>query len=75
MRANPQFIARDYWQAVEHPSGVSLTYPGPFARFSAQPIKYRRRPPMLGEHNREIYMDELGFREDEMANLSRKGII
>ncbi len=75
VRANPQFIARDYWQTVEHPSGASLTYPGPFARFSAQPIKYRRRPPKLSEHNREIYMDELGLREDEIAELTRKGIV
>lgn len=55
VRANPQLSARDYWQAIKHPSGVSLTYPGPFAHYSTQPIKYRRRPPMLGEHNREIY--------------------
>lgn len=75
VRANPQFIARNYWQKVEHPDGLSLIYPGPFARFSSQPIKYRRRPPRLGEHNREIYLGELGLREDEFDDLARRRVI
>src|SRR5208337_1216668 len=41
VRQNPQFIAREYWQTVAHPGGASLTYPGPFARFSGKPITYR----------------------------------
>ena len=50
--ANAQLAARDYWQTVEHPElGRSVRYPGPFARFSATPIRYRRRPPTVGEHN------------------------
>jgi crotonobetainyl-CoA:carnitine CoA-transferase CaiB-like acyl-CoA transferase len=75
VRANPQFIARNYWQTVENAEGLPLIYPGPFARFSSQLIQYRRRPPKLGEHNSEIYIDELGLRENELADLARKGII
>jgi crotonobetainyl-CoA:carnitine CoA-transferase CaiB-like acyl-CoA transferase len=75
VRANPQFIAREYWQKVEHPSGASLVYPGPFARFGATPITYRRRAPMVGEHNREIFGGELKMRESEIAALAQRGII
>ena len=59
---SPQLAARDYWQRLEHPElGQAFRYPGAFAQFSATPITYRRRPPTVGEHNREIYIDELGF--------------
>jgi crotonobetainyl-CoA:carnitine CoA-transferase CaiB-like acyl-CoA transferase len=71
---NPQFKARDYWRQVDHPSGIALTYPGPFARFSARPIVIRRRPPQIGEHNSEIYR-ELGFDESAVTALAQKGII
>ncbi|HLX06067.1 MAG TPA: CaiB/BaiF CoA-transferase family protein [Candidatus Binatus sp.] len=71
-----QFASRDYFQNVAHPElGVSFRYPGPFAKFSASPIEYRRRPPTVGEHNNEIYRGELGLSEREIADLTRAGII
>jgi len=74
--ANPQFIAREYWQTSdERELGLKLTYPGPFARFSATPIEFKRRPPRIGEHNREIYVGELGLSEREFGDLARRGII
>jgi crotonobetainyl-CoA:carnitine CoA-transferase CaiB-like acyl-CoA transferase len=73
---NPQFIAREYWQQLDHPEvSTPLRYPGPFARFGATPITFRRRPPRVGEHNREVLMDELGLGESEFAELARRGII
>ena len=73
---SPQFASRDYFQHVAHPElGESFRYPGPFAKFSASPIEYRRRPPTVGEHNSEIYRDELGLSEREIAELTRAGII
>jgi crotonobetainyl-CoA:carnitine CoA-transferase CaiB-like acyl-CoA transferase len=72
---NPQFIAREYWQKLDGPGGVALPYPGPFARLGATPITYRRRPPAVGEHNREVLIGELGMSESEFADAARKGII
>jgi crotonobetainyl-CoA:carnitine CoA-transferase CaiB-like acyl-CoA transferase len=52
---SPQLAAREYWRALDHPElDAAMRYPGPFARFSETPITYRRRPPTIGEHNREI---------------------
>jgi crotonobetainyl-CoA:carnitine CoA-transferase CaiB-like acyl-CoA transferase len=74
--ANPQFIAREYWQTIEDRElGLKLTYPGPFARLSATPITYRRRPPRIGEHNREIYLGDLGLSDRELSDLTTKGVI
>ncbi len=71
-----QLAARGYWTAVEHPElGRSFLYPGPFAKFSAAPITYRRRPPTVGEHNREVYLGELGLSEQQFSELQKKGVI
>jgi len=73
---SPQFASRGYFHSVAHPElGESFRYPGPFAKFSATPIECRFRPPTIGEHNSEIYRDELGLSEREIAELSRAGII
>ncbi|MGO9451884.1 MAG: CaiB/BaiF CoA transferase family protein [Candidatus Binataceae bacterium] len=73
---SPQLASRDYWRSVEHPElGRSFLYPGPFAKFSATPLEYRRRPPTVGEHNREIYCGELGISDAELARLAERGIV
>ncbi len=52
---SPQWRDRGYWVEVEHPElGRSFLYPGPFVKLSATPIQYRRRAPLLGEHNAEV---------------------
>ena len=66
---SPQLAARDYWQRLEHPElGQAFGYPVALAQCSATPLTYRRRPSTTGEHNREIYMDELGFTAQQLAD-------
>jgi crotonobetainyl-CoA:carnitine CoA-transferase CaiB-like acyl-CoA transferase len=52
-----------------------MLYPGPFARFSAKPITFRRPPPAVGEHNREVLVGELELSDDEFVELQKQGII
>ncbi|MBI3797432.1 MAG: CoA transferase [Deltaproteobacteria bacterium] len=71
-----QLAARGYWTTVAHPElGRSFRYPGPFAKFSAAPITYRHPPPTVGEHNREVYLGELGFSEQQFSELQSKGVV
>src|SRR5579875_451655 len=73
---NPQFIARECWQKLNHPeTGATITYPGPFARFSASPIGFRRPPPRIGEHNREVLIGELQISDREFDQLQRQGVV
>ncbi|HLI80894.1 MAG TPA: CoA transferase [Candidatus Binataceae bacterium] len=73
---SPQLRARDYFQDLEHPElGRSFRYPGPFVKFSESPIRYRRRPPLIGEHNREIYCGEMGMSDRELSQLQAGGVI
>jgi crotonobetainyl-CoA:carnitine CoA-transferase CaiB-like acyl-CoA transferase len=74
--ASPQLAARNYWQELEHPElGQKFKYPGPFVKFSETPIMYRRRPPLVGEHNREVYIGELGLTEQQFVDLQKKRVI
>jgi formyl-CoA transferase len=74
--SSEQLESRGYWQQVEHPElKMSFPYPGPFARFSETPVSYSRRPPLVGEHNREVYVGEMGLSEHEFADFARRGII
>ena len=67
---------RKYWQRLTHPeTGATMLYPGPFARFSAKPITFRRPPPAIGEHNREVLIGELKISDGQFAELQQQGII
>ncbi len=60
---------------VEHPEmGDRLTYCGPFIKFSEAAIDIKRRPPLTGEHNEEVY-GELGISKQELLALQQAGII
>jgi len=73
---DPQLKARDFWQSVEHPElGTSFVYPDGFGKFSQAACKIWRRAPLIGEHNEEIYCEELGLNPSELAELKERGIV
>lgn len=73
---NPQLQHRQWLTSVEHPDlHDTLQYPGPPYRLSETPWAIRRRPPLLGEHNTEIYAGELGLKENELERLRASGAI
>ena len=70
-----QLAARNYWTQVEHQElGTTITYPGPFVRFSLVPSNIRRRAPLIGEHNHEV-LGEIGISPGELINLKEMDII
>lgn len=76
MLDSPQLASRDFWQEVEHPElGTTLTYPGAFAYSSEARPRIYRRAPLIGEHNSEIYEDELGLEKEKLVLLKQAGII
>jgi benzylsuccinate CoA-transferase BbsE subunit len=76
MLAFPQLSIRHFWEKVPHPElGSEITYPGAFTQLGWGSAKIRRRAPLIGEHNREIYIKENGLTEKELALLKNKGDI
>jgi benzylsuccinate CoA-transferase BbsE subunit len=62
---------RGFWKQVEHPElGHSFTYPGEAAIYNGSPWRISRRAPLIGEHNIEIFCDELGLSRGELLVLA-----
>ncbi|MFC1871764.1 CaiB/BaiF CoA transferase family protein [Chloroflexota bacterium] len=71
-----QLSQRGFWVEVDHPElGVTVTYPGAWAISSEANLSMRRRAPLIGEHNREIYESELGITGANLAILKQSGVI
>ena len=73
---SPQLAAREFFVDVEHTElGDTITHCGPFIKLSETPLKKWRRAPLMGEHNREIYEDELGYTAEQLHSMKQAGII
>jgi len=71
-----QLESRNFWVKLNHPElGESITYPGPFYKSNETAARINRRAPLIGEHNRHIYHDELGITLEDMQKLHIKSVI
>jgi crotonobetainyl-CoA:carnitine CoA-transferase CaiB-like acyl-CoA transferase len=71
-----QLQSRDFWVDLSHPElDETISYPGPFVKLSHNPIQYRFRAPMIGEHNSDVYVNELGISRARIAVLENSRII
>ena len=74
--ADAHFQARGFPTEVEHPDlGESFIYAGAPYKLPESPWSIQRRAPLLGEHNEEIYVGEMGMSRDEVVALKSEGII
>lgn len=73
---NAQLKARQFFKEVEHPElGVKLIYPGPPYLLEKTPCRIRRRAPLIGEHNMEVFHDELGIPKKHLEALIAAEVI
>ncbi|MBI3744391.1 MAG: CoA transferase [Chloroflexi bacterium] len=71
-----QLEARHYWQDIEHPElGAKVRYPGAPYMMTSSPSRIRRRPPLLGEHNEEVYCKESGLTKADLAALQEARVV
>jgi formyl-CoA transferase len=59
---------------VQHPERGSYITVGSPLKLSDSPARIRRSP-LLGEHNEEVYLGELGLSADELPLLKANGVI
>jgi crotonobetainyl-CoA:carnitine CoA-transferase CaiB-like acyl-CoA transferase len=72
---DPQLIARRFFVNLEHPVlGKTITDASPI-RFEQDPTSDWKAAPLLGEGNRYVYMELLGFTENELSDYVNRGII
>ena len=63
----PQLLARNYFQEVRLPNGVSCQAPGAFAKCSSTSLGITRSAPSIGEHTAEV-LDELASQPRQPAD-------
>ncbi|HSB77513.1 MAG TPA: CoA transferase [Candidatus Methylomirabilis sp.] len=73
--ANPQLRHRGMIAEVEHPTVGRLPLAGLNIHFSHTPKQIRQPPPLLGQHNEEVYGRWLGLSPSQIAQLGREGAI
>jgi crotonobetainyl-CoA:carnitine CoA-transferase CaiB-like acyl-CoA transferase len=71
-----QLKARDYWADLEHPwSERTYNYPSHFFLSSETENYVKHLAPLIGEHNDELYNQELGLSRTEITELKEADII
>ena len=71
----PHLRERGFFRNVDHPVAGEIDYPGMGPRLSGMDYEVRMPAPLLGQHNGEIYGDELGRSTNELAQLRALGVI
>jgi crotonobetainyl-CoA:carnitine CoA-transferase CaiB-like acyl-CoA transferase len=72
---DPQLIARRFFVNLEHPVLGQTITDAPPIHFEQEPAVDWKAAPLLGEDNRYVYKELLGFTENELSNYMDRGII
>src|SRR5262249_28697577 len=70
-----QTKGRGYFLETEHPVVGKYRQAGPLHQYSAMPARVRRPAPLVGQHNEEIFVGELGLSHADLATLRANGVI
>ena len=71
----PQLRERGFYVEVDHPAAGVAEYPGMGPGLSEGPFEVRYPAPLLGQHNREVYREELGYSNEQLNVLQESGAI
>ena len=71
----PHLEDRGFFTEVDHPVAGNARYPGMGPVLSGMNFEIRRPAPLLGQHNAEIFCEELGYTAEDLVNLRGLGVI
>jgi crotonobetainyl-CoA:carnitine CoA-transferase CaiB-like acyl-CoA transferase len=72
---SPHTKARGFFVEVDHPRVGKYNAPGPPYKWKGTYCGIRRPAPCLGQHNEDIYCEELGLTRNDLATLRNAGAI
>ena len=75
LAADQQLASRAFWQPVDSAWDGEVCMPGSFALFDGVRPGIQRAAPRIGQHNRDVYVAELGLGVDELAALRSAGVV
>ena len=73
--ASPQLAAREWFNELTQEGVGTHRHPGILFKMTETPNRLRTPPPLLGEHNEEVYLDLLGYSRTEYEELIEKGLV
>ena len=71
----PHLSAREFFVDVDHPVVGRAQYPGMAVRLPGETLTATQPAPLLGQHNTEIFGQELGYSLEELVSLRTQGVI
>ncbi|MFC1967517.1 CaiB/BaiF CoA transferase family protein [Chloroflexota bacterium] len=72
--SDSQLSSREFWVELDY-RGNKLRAPGPFIKCSGTPLNLNLKVPCVGEHNQEVYAEQMGISSDQLETLKRSGVI
>jgi formyl-CoA transferase/CoA:oxalate CoA-transferase len=73
--SDPQVLAREMVVELDGPEGKKIKALGNPLKMGETPVRDFFRPPLLGEHTREVLSTVLHYSQEKIEDLSRKGTI
>ena len=73
--ADPHVQARGLRVDIAHPLAGTVPQVASPIRLSCTPVKYRKGPPLLGEHSEALLQQLLGLDDEQILALRRSGVI
>ena len=70
-----QLQSRGFYHEIAHPYLGRVNVPAELFKYSLTPFQMRYSAPTLGEHNEEIYIENLGFTAKQLVKLRQTGVI
>ncbi|QUL78545.1 CoA transferase [Brevibacterium sp. SMBL_HHYL_HB1] len=72
---SPQIAARGMIAEAEHAELGTIRMPANPIHMEKSPPTVRKAPPTVGEDNRHVYRNILGFSDEDLAELKEQGVI
>lgn len=70
-----QLKYRGFFREIERAEVGALNYPTVAYSFPKTPVVYRQGAPLLGEHNRLVFGQRLGYSDGDLLKLREAGVI
>ncbi len=71
---------REWWLEIDQPTKLGaddahVRFPGPPYRLSETPAEIRRPAPQIGEHNQQVWVDEVGIPAEDLIAFAGEGAV